>query len=451
MRAMSRTLAVATLTAAASVVLSSTSLAQGRVVEEHTRSVVASYAKADHWAMQGIVLLSLGPAWSRAAEPMLLDALQAKDVQLRAYAVEVLALSAPEILRYGASPQLIDVLISKHATVKVEVYYERVEEILFNLFPGTDAEKAADWKKHWRSVKRDWKRAEWPDAYTEEEQERDGATMSGAFVARAFDLYRTGLEVMLVVDSTGSMQSTIDATRSALLDLAAVLHGVAPKLKIGLVHYKDYGDMSDGAKLLEKLSKKPARIEKALEKLRAEGGGDQPEAVEAGLFVALQEDCGWSRAASKLIVVISDAQAKQQKSAEELARAAHEMPFGLKPVIPSDPKSTVSPNRPFVISALRVRHSGGARRGGGGARRDPIGDDEENEGKDTRDVIHRSLEDIAIAGGGSYSEISATGDTEPALEIVSQVLAQSFGRRFQDQTDRFLDVWMRYHRAGLFD
>jgi hypothetical protein len=429
---LSRTLAAATLTVVASVLLSSTGQAQGRVVEERTRSVVASYEKADHWAMQGIVLLSLGPVWSRAAEPMLLDALQAKDVQLRAYAVEVLALSEPEILQYGVSPELIDVLVNKHAKVNVEVYYERVEEILFNLFPATDAEKAADWKKHWRSVKRDWKRADWPDAYTEEEQERDGATMSGAFVARAFDLYRTGLEVMLVVDSTGSMQSTIDATRSALLDLAAVLHGVAPKLKIGLVHYKDYGDMSEGAKLLEKLSKKPAKIEKALEKLRASGGGDQPEAVEAGLYVALQEDCGWSRAASKLVVVISDAQAKQQKSAEELARAAHEMPFGLKPVIPSDPKS------------------GGARRGGG-ARPDPVGDDEEDEGKDTRDPIHRSLENIAIAGGGSYSEISATGDTEPALEIVSQVLAQSFGRRFQDQTDRFLDVWMRYHRAGLFD
>ncbi len=448
---MSRTLVVAILMVAASMTLCSAGLAQGRVVEEHTRSVVASYEKAEHWAMQSIVLLSLGPVWSRAAEPMLLDALQAKDVQLRAYAIEVLALSEPEILQYGVSSKLIDQLVNKHATVKVEVYYERVEEILFNLFPATEAEKAADWKKHWRSVKRDWKRADWPEAYTEDEQERgDGATMSGAFVARAFDLYRTGLEVMLVVDSTGSMQSTIDATRAALLDLAAVLHGVAPKLKIGLVHYKDYGDITDGAKLLEKLSKKPAKIEKALEKLRAEGGGDQPEAVEAGLYVALQEDCGWSRAASKLIVIISDAQAQQQNSAEELARSAHEMPFGLKPVIPSDPKSTVSPNRPFVISALRVRHSGGARRGGG-ARPAPAGDDEEDEAKDSRDVVHRSLEDIAIAGGGSYSEISATGDTEPALEIVSQVLAQSFGRRFQDHTDRFLDVWMRYHRAGLFD
>ena len=412
--------------------------AQGRIVEERTRSVVATYGKAEHWAMQGIVLLTLGESWSRAAQPMLLDALESKDRQLQAYGLEALATSAPEILRYGMTVEMIDLLVKEHAKVKSEAWFARVEEVLFALFPGTEAEDAGDWAKHWRSVRREWQPQPWPEAFTEpedQEAERSGATVAQAFVARAFDLYNTGLEVVLVIDSTGSMQPTIDLTRSALMDLAAVLQGVAPKLQMGIVHYKDYGDFGEGAQLLEELSKKPVKVEKALEKLRASGGGDLPEAIEAGLKVALEEGVGWTRSASKLVVVIGDAPAKRQSEAEDLARAANTMPFGLAPVIPGENATTISANRPFVVSTRRGRHGGGGAPGGGGG---PGGG------------AVGSMQAIAAAGGGSYAEISATSERDPALQIVAQVLAQSFGKRFEDETDRFLAVWLRYHHDGVF-
>jgi hypothetical protein len=417
--------------------------AQGRIVEERTRSVVATYDKAEHWAMKGIVLLTLGPSWSRAAQPMLMDAISSKDPQLQAYGLEVLATSEPEILRYGLTVEIIDELVKEHAKVKSEAWYARVEEVLFALFPGNEALDAGDWSKHWRSVRREWQPTAWPEAFTEEEDadakaKGDGKTVAQAFIARAFDLYNTGLEVMLVIDSTGSMQPTIDLTRASLMDMAAVLQGVAPKLQMGVVHYKDYGDFGDGAKLLEELSKKPAKVEKALDKLRASGGGDMPEAIEAGLRVALDEESGWSRSASKLIVVIGDAPAQRQSEAEDLARGAHQKPFGNAPVIPDGNASTVSPNRPFVVSTILVRHGGG--RGGGGGGAAGGGNNAAN-----------SLRAIAEAGGGSYAEISAVSERDPTMQIVAQVLAQSFGRKFRDQTDIFLDVWLRYHRDGVFE
>jgi len=437
-----RPLAVAVLLAVTSLLPARAASAQGRVVEERTRSVVATYEKAEHWAMKGIVLLTLGPSWSRAAQPMLLDALNAKDPQLQAYGLEVLATSEPEILRYGVTAEMIDELVKNHAKVKSEAWYARVEEVLFALFPGTEALDAGDWAKHWRSVRREWQPAAWPEAFTEEEDtdaKGGGETVAQAFIARAFDLYNTGLEVMLVIDSTGSMQPTIDMTRASLMDMAAVLQGVAPKLQMGVVHYKDYGDFGDGAKLLEELSKKPAKVEKALEKLRASGGGDMPEAIEAGLRVALDEDSGWTRSASKLIVVIGDAPAKRQSEAEDLARGAHEKPFGNAPVIPDGNASTVSPNRPFVVSTILVRHGGGGGRVAGSGPPEGGGNPAAN-----------SLQAIADAGGGSYAEISGASDRDPTMQIVAQVLAQSFGRKFRDQTDLFLDVWLRYHRDGVF-
>lgn len=429
---------------AVALLLAAPLAAQGKVVEERTRSVVASYAKYEHWAMRGIVLLSLGESWSRAATPMLADALASKDKRLRVYAVEALARSAPEILAYGLDRKLVDALFDE-SKEDSEPYFERLEEVYFALFPGVDADGPDDWRAHWREQRRDWQPAPWPEAYTEEEREPQHGedTVAASFVARAFDLSRSGLEVMLVLDSSGSMQPTIDAARAALLDLAAILQGVAPDLKMGLVHYKDYMDLSDGGQLLEKLSDKPARVEKALEKLRASGGGtSQDEAVEGGLEVALREKSGWTRAASKLVVVIGDAEARDQEKAEELARGAHQKPFGLNPVIPTGAAGeTTSPNRPFTVSCIRVRADGGAR-----AHVGPPPD-----GMQSEDKPFWSLARVADAGGGSYTEISLSGDSDPVAGIVTQVLVQSFGRRFQDQVESFLDIWLRYHRDGFFD
>ena len=63
-----------------------------------------------------------------------------------------------------------------------------------------------------------------------------------------------------------------------------MLRGIAPKLRVGLVHYKEKGDFGDGdkrgAKVITPLSKNVATARKKLLKLKAKGGGDLPEATQ---------------------------------------------------------------------------------------------------------------------------------------------------------------------------
>ena len=180
-----------------------------------------------------------------------------------------------------------------------------------------------EWVRWWRANRDQHAPAAWQAI----EQPKADAGGTAAAASRAFDLYQAGLELMICIDSTGSMQPTIDALALALGDMVDILDGISPKLRLGIVHYKDEGELgSAGAKVVQPLNKNVKTARKKLEKLRAFGGGDLPEAVLGGLDLALHKKMKWRPDANKLVIVIGDAppHPHQTKQLIELARAAYE-------------------------------------------------------------------------------------------------------------------------------
>lgn len=403
-------------------------LAQEDFVDEPLAKVYWNrYQSSKHWAIRAILLLSLGEVWHDAALPMVTDALLSKDEHLQAFAIEALRSTKPACLRHVASSDLVENLVRKQLKERNELYRTRVSDVLSKIFPDADVGSARDWKSHWSQIKEQYV----PAAYTypEKKPTEAGKSVSGGFIERAFDLNQNGLQVAICIDTTGSMQPTIDAARTGIADIVAMLAGIAPDLTVGIVQYRDFTDFADGGKMILALTRSLPKIQKELDDLRAMGGGDFPERVEVGLEIGLDRRMGWSRRSNKLVLLIGDAPAhpSAQKKAEQLAEEAHTRPFGVQPNEGSSGGGTSTGGvRPFVISTVGV-----------GMTR-------------VNDQTARSLETIAKKGGGAYGTLLTQGHENASVEIIHHVLTNSFGSRYASQTRRFAEVFLEYHHANFF-
>ena len=73
-----------------------------RLTEGQTQLRIGQYERAEHWALRGLVLLSLGRDWHPSAQSIVLDALRSESPTLRVYGLETLARTSP--LALPASP-----------------------------------------------------------------------------------------------------------------------------------------------------------------------------------------------------------------------------------------------------------------------------------------------------------------------------------------------------------
>jgi Mg-chelatase subunit ChlD len=133
-----------------------------------------------------------------------------------------------------------------------------------------------------------------------------------------------GLDVVFVVDATGSMGWLIEEVRERIDALAGAVRRLVPVTRFGVVAYRDYDD-PEFVTTIEPLSLSTLRVRRFLERLEARGGGDIPEAVDAGLETAL-ERAGWKPEARHVIVILGDAPPHAERMARtlELARAFRE-------------------------------------------------------------------------------------------------------------------------------
>lgn len=139
------------------------------------------------------------------------------------------------------------------------------------------------------------------------------------------------LDVVFVLDTTGSMKGEIREVQERVRELAVSL-GEARKdqeIRYGFVAYRDRGDAY--VTLPFDLTSDVGAAESFLASLRAEGGGDGPESVVAGIADALRR-MSWSRSdlVERQIYLIGDAPPhldySDQPTPDELiaeARAAH--------------------------------------------------------------------------------------------------------------------------------
>src|SRR5947208_1555299 len=69
-----------------------------------------------------------------------------------------------------------------------------------------------------------------------------GWSLGTSFGRYVGSLRKVGLDVAIVVDSTGSMQNVIDDLKRRMDDLAATMQRLVPTARVGAVTYRDRDD-----------------------------------------------------------------------------------------------------------------------------------------------------------------------------------------------------------------
>src|SRR4029453_11782888 len=95
--------------------------------------------------------------------------------------------------------------------------------------------------------------------------------LGGGFGDYVGGLRKVGLDVVLVIDATDSMQFVIDTVKARLLKLITSLRAMVPTSRIGIVAYRDKGD--EFVTKWVDLSFSTGKLQDFLTNLQAGGGG----------------------------------------------------------------------------------------------------------------------------------------------------------------------------------
>ncbi len=117
---------------------------------------------------------------------------------------------------------------------------------------------------------------------------------------------RPKVEVVFVIDTTGSMSGLIQGAKDKVWAIARHVASAKPRpdVKIGLVAYRDVGDAYVTKKFA--LTGDLDAVFENLMSFRADGGGDTPEHVYKGLHDAIH-GMDWSKDSMKMVFLVGDA------------------------------------------------------------------------------------------------------------------------------------------------
>jgi len=119
---------------------------------------------------------------------------------------------------------------------------------------------------------------------------------------------RPRVEVVFVLDTTGSMSGLIQAAKEKIWSIASTLASgqPTPEIRMGLVAYRDRGDAY--VTRVVDLSVDLDSVYATLMDFRADGGGDGPESVNQALYDAVQR-ISWSQDPNtyKTLFLVGDA------------------------------------------------------------------------------------------------------------------------------------------------
>lgn len=128
---------------------------------------------------------------------------------------------------------------------------------------------------------------------------------SNQFAAYIQGMREGGLDVLFVVDATGSMGWVLDEVKARVIDIAAVVRSLVPIARFGIVAYRDKGDPGFVTRA-QPLTYSTIKLQNFLGTLSAEGGGNMFEAVYDGIKVGV-ETSDWRSGARKIIILVGDA------------------------------------------------------------------------------------------------------------------------------------------------
>ncbi len=118
---------------------------------------------------------------------------------------------------------------------------------------------------------------------------------------------QVALDVVFLVDTTGSMGDEIDRLKANIASMADKIAALpaAPDVRYGMTLYRDAGDLFVTRTF--DLTADQGAFAEALEAVQADGGGDTPEDLDAGLRDAVDKQSWRGDDAVKLVFLVADA------------------------------------------------------------------------------------------------------------------------------------------------
>ena len=120
----------------------------------------------------------------------------------------------------------------------------------------------------------------------------------GGFIG---ELRRKGLDVVLVIDGTGSMNLIIDDVKAKMAQLIQSIHRLVPIARIGIVVFGGKGEKMDS----QPLTLSPQKLQDFLSHITAKGGGEWEEDTYGACEYAINK-MDWKPYAKKVVVLVGD-------------------------------------------------------------------------------------------------------------------------------------------------
>jgi hypothetical protein len=136
-----------------------------------------------------------------------------------------------------------------------------------------------------------------------------GSMAGGGWDGFLQNLRRNGLDIVITFDSTGSMGGEIREVKEQIKRIGGTLLKMVPKARISICTYRDNGDdfVVQGLPLTSEITE----IDSYLAGISADGGGDEPEAVQEGLRWAVSKN-QFRPNARKMLLLFGDAPPHRQ-------------------------------------------------------------------------------------------------------------------------------------------
>jgi von Willebrand factor type A domain len=125
--------------------------------------------------------------------------------------------------------------------------------------------------------------------------------LGGSFGDYVGGLRKVGLDLVLVIDTTESMQFVIDEVKQHATALVESIQRMVPTSRVGVVVYRDKGD--EYVVKWSDLSFKTDKLRAFISHISASGGGDWEEAVLEGVDAAVHE-LSWRKKSKKIVILI---------------------------------------------------------------------------------------------------------------------------------------------------
>jgi Mg-chelatase subunit ChlD len=137
---------------------------------------------------------------------------------------------------------------------------------------------------------------------------RDGSRrVAFSFNQRRPDYRNVALDILFILDTTGSMGEEIERLKTTIeiINLNLISLSSAPRLRFGMVLYKDRGDEEYVTRVVP-LTSNLEEFREHLDHVYAAGGGDTPEDLQSALEDAMKR-IQWNKDGIRLGFIITDA------------------------------------------------------------------------------------------------------------------------------------------------